>query len=199
MAKVNGEGQATVFSRNELDKFFKVVKNDSRYWYTLFKFLYYSGERSGCAIQTKWDDINLSRNLITFRPETRKGNQSRKPLNIHPELHKILIDAKKFYISEFGAKTVTEIKYVFCGLKNEFNHVSRSCVHDNFKKYLLKCGFENKGFSLHSFRRTFITRLYEANKNVKECMEITGHKNITQFMTYIDTNENSIIETINSL
>jgi len=199
MPKINGSGQGSVFTRKELDKFFKVMKSTNLYWYTLYKFLYYTGERSGCVIQTKWNDIDLTRDIIIFRDETRKGNYHRDPLDIHPELREILTDAIKTLRAKFGVANFAKMEYVFYGLRYEEDHISRSHLDNTFKKHLVLAGFENKGFSLHSFRRTFITRLYETNKNVKECMSITGHKNVTHFMAYIDVNPENIKEAIYSL
>ena len=199
MPKINGSGQGSVFSRKELDKFFKVIKSENLYFYTLYKFLYFTGERSGCVIQVKWNDIDLTRDIIIFRDETRKGKYHRDPLDIHPELRQVLTDTIKAMRDKFGVADFVKMEYVFYGLRNEGDHISRSHLDNSFKKHLLKCGFENKGFSLHSFRRTFVTRLYEVNKNVKECMTITGHKNVTHFMTYIQVNPENIKEAIYSL
>ena len=193
MPTINGEGQATVFTRDELNKFFKVInsgnKKNKNLWYLLYKFLYYSGERSGCAIQTLWSDINFENNLINFRKETRKGKLARKPLNLHPELRELLLKHKPMDNQGF----------IFPGITGKTDHIYRITLDKHFKRMLVLCGFENKGFSLHSFRRTFVTRLYQVNKNVKECMAITGHNSVSAFMLYIDLDEDRIIETINSL
>lgn len=209
MPTINGKGQATIFTRNELAKFFKVTKQHDFYWYCLFKFLYYSGERSGCVLQVKWSDINLDTNTISFRSETRKGKSSRKPIPIHPELKQVLIQYKPRHRERLNAlltrfnknHSMVDIDlgdFLFLS-PTKFTCLFRTSLDQKFRKLLLECGYENKGFSLHSFRRTFITRLYEINKNLKECMAMTGHKSITGFMLYIDISENSIVESINSL
>lgn len=210
MPTINGKGQATVFSRNELIKFFKVAKQHDFYWYCLFKFLYYSGERSGCVLQVKWSDIDTKTNVISFRSETRKGKSSRKPIPIHPELRQILFQYEPRHRERLNIlldkanknQEIIDIDLVrdFLFLSpTKFTYLFRSSLDQKFRKLLLECGYENKGFSLHSFRRTFITRLYEINKNIKECMAITGHTSVGNFMLYVDISENSIVESINSL
>lgn len=206
MPKINGKGQGSIFKDEQLDKLFKSLKKEGIFWYCFFKFLYYSGERSGCVIQVKWDDINLNENVIIFRPETRKNSTPRRDVHIHQELKEILVEYKKFhskkvieYLEFYGDEYVSEYKdYVFMSPLNP-SHISRTGLHQKFKRVLLACGLQNQGFSLHSFRRTFITKIYKVNKNVKECMAITGHASIQSFMRYIDINEDSITETINSL
>ena len=204
MPTINGKGQATVFTREELTKFFKVVKSD-RYYLTLFKCLYYSGERSGCVLQLKWSDVDFVNNLINFRPETRKGGIPRNPVPIHLELRDYLTKMKNLWLDEcddWQKKTGLMNKfwadYVFFAKKSA-GHTHRCVVDAKFRKLLLECGFENKGFSLHSFRRTFITRIYEENRNVKECMHLTGHKTVQHFMAYVEIDPKNIPEMINSL
>ena len=209
MPTINGKGQATIFSRNELIKFFKVAKQHDFYWYCLFKFLYYTGERSGCVLQVKWSDIDLDCDVISFRAETRKQKTNRKPIPIHPELKQVLMQYKPNHHEKVNAllsrmnkrHSIIDIDIsdiLFLSPRNP-THLFRTSLDEKFRKLLLECGYENKGFSLHSFRRTFITRLYEINKNIKECMAITGHKSMNGFMVYVDITENSIVETINSL
>lgn len=206
MAKINGKGQGSIFTDEQLNKFFKTIKKENIYWYCLFKFLYYSGERSGCVIQVKWNDIDFDKNIIIFRPETRKNRTPRREVHLHPELREILLEYKKHHkkrvtdlLECYGEEHVKDcIDFVFISPQNPA-YLSRSSCHRKLADFLISSGYGNKGFSLHSFRRTFITKIYKANKNIKECMAITGHASVQSFMMYIDVNEDSITETINSL
>ena len=195
MPKVNGQGQATVFTDQQLKKFMATVQADDQIkggnYFTLFNLLYYTGERSGCIIQLQWNDIHFNEKVIKFRSDTRKGGSSREAIDIHPILLQVLGNEYKKHVG-------LETDYLFYAL-HPFQHINRNTLDKKFRFLLEKSGLDGKGFSLHSFRRTFVTRIYAVNKDVKECMAITGHKSVSAFMRYVEVDPQNIKKTIEAL
>lgn len=202
MPTINGQGQATIFTEKQLSKFMDTVKSDDDLkggnYFTLFNLLYYTGERGGCVIQLKWDDIYLKEKVIKFRSETRKGGSSREAIDIHPILLQVLQNYHKRYYAPPSYNPLPN--YLFLSSRpGLLSPICRNTLDKKFRSLLIMSGLGGKGFSLHSFRRTFITRIYAANRNVKECMAITGHKSVAQFMKYVEANPERIKQTIEAL
>jgi len=64
-------------------------------------------------------------------------------------------------------------------------HLTRQAMDKAFRRAVKKAGFQNKGFSLYSARRGFITRLNEQGYDIKVIQRLTGHKSINSLIRYI--------------
>jgi len=54
-------------------------------------------------------------------------------------------------------------------------------------KYLVRCGLDNKGYSIHKLRHTAATLMYQNDVDVLQLKEILGHENLstTQIYTHV--------------
>lgn len=68
-------------------------------------------------------------------------------------------------------------------------HLSRQAIDKAFRLAVNKAGLSNKGLSLYSARRGFVTRLNELGYDIKTIQSLTGHKSLSSLVQYIDVSE----------
>jgi integrase/recombinase XerD len=82
--------------------------------------------------------------------------------------------------------------FLFLSLYRADKHLSRQAIDKAFRRAVKKAGLQNKGFSLYSARRDFITRLNEQGYDMKLIQKLTGHKNINSLIRYIDVTDEQL-------
>jgi len=82
-----------------------------------------------------------------------------------------------------------ESGFLFPSLYRADKHMSRQAIDKAFRRAVKKAGLQNKGFSLYSPRRGFITRLNEQGYDIKVIQKLTGHRSISSLIRYIDVTE----------
>jgi integrase/recombinase XerD len=85
-----------------------------------------------------------------------------------------------------------ESGFLFPSLYKSGQHLSRQAIDKAFRRALKKACLENKGFSLYSARRGFITRLNEQGYDIKVIQKLTGHKSIGSLIRYIDVTDEQL-------
>jgi integrase/recombinase XerD len=85
-----------------------------------------------------------------------------------------------------------ESGFLFPSLYKSGQHLSRQAIDKAFRRALKKACLENKGFSLYSARRGFITRLNEQGYDIKVIQRLTGHKTIESLIRYIDVTDEQL-------
>jgi integrase/recombinase XerD len=168
--KVNRHGQAAIFENSEWAKLRRSI-SDPKYL-LLLSIAYYTGERWGAILQLRWSDIQDGE--ITFRAVTRKGKQKTRQVPIHKTL-------KEFIAAYPGEKT----GLVFPSPRKPNQPISFQAVSKFLQARLEEAGLI--GFSTHSTRRTFITKLYRAGCDLKTLQALTGHQSIQVLSRYIET------------
>jgi integrase/recombinase XerD len=82
--------------------------------------------------------------------------------------------------------------FLFPSLYKEGRHLSRQAIDKAFRRAVKKACLENKGFSLYSARRGFVTRLNEQGYDIKVIQKLTGHKSISSLIRYIDVTDEQL-------
>ncbi|NEN89770.1 MAG: site-specific integrase [Okeania sp. SIO3H1] len=159
----------------------------------------YTGERIGAVLQLKIENVyfNPARLVplpeITFPAESRKkspgGVASTRQV---PIIKPLLIELQKFHLT-------AQSGWLFPAKTNPSKHLNRQIFDKNFRVAVEKAGLSHRGISLHSLRRTLITRLHEAGYSIAIIQEITGHKSINALRQYIDIEPEAIDKAINSV
>ncbi|NER08408.1 MAG: site-specific integrase [Okeania sp. SIO3C4] len=159
----------------------------------------YTGERIGAVLQLKVENVYSNLARPTPLPEITFPAQSRKksPDGIAhtrqvPIIKPLLIEFKRF-------QPTAQSGWLFPAKTNPSKHLSRQIFDKNFRVAVEKAGLAHRGISLHSLRRTLITRLHNAGYSVAIIQEITGHKNINALREYIDIEPEAIDKAINSI
>jgi integrase/recombinase XerD len=97
-----------------------------------------------------------------------------------------------------GAYQPPESGFLFPSLYKPDKHLSRQAIDKAFRRALKKAGLQNKGFSLYSARRGFITRLNDQGLDIKVIQRLTGHKSINSLIRYIDVTDDQLRNAISN-
>ncbi|NET30010.1 site-specific integrase [Okeania sp. SIO1I7] len=159
----------------------------------------YTGERIGAVLQLKIENVYFNPARLVPLPEITFPSESRKksPGGIAstrqvPIIKPLLIELQKFHLA-------AQSGWLFPSRANPLKHLSRQVFDKNFRVAVKKAGLSHRGISLHSLRRTLITRLHKAGYSIAIIQEITGHKSINALRQYIDIEPEAIDKAINSV
>lgn len=182
MPKYNRSGQAAVLSEADSAKIRRQLKNKGHrlFW----DLACYTGERWGAIAQLQVLDVYepyslKPREVITFRAVTRKadpsGQRQTRQVDVHPTLREIL-----------EAYTPASEGYLFPSSQRPGQPISFAAASLFLRAALESAGLGRRGFSTHSTRRTFITRLYYLGVDLKTLQAITGHKALSALEKYVE-------------
>lgn len=174
------EEKDNFFTAEEYDKFISTFEKDDPYRF-LFEFLYVSGVRIGEALALKWKDINLENNTVKINKSINLLKQVTKPKNSY-SIRTISIstkcseDMRHFrYDIEYG----NEDEPVFFSFKQS----KRVTIKRILDKH---CEIANvKKITIHGFRHSCASRLFNAGVNISLISKHLGHSNVsTTLNTY---------------
>lgn len=191
MAKVSGHGQAAIISDAEYLKIRKfLISKPHRLLLDIAK---YTGERWGAIVQLRVDDVyegDKVRAHITFRASTRKadpkGVRKTRQVPVHPQLKEVLE----------GYMHITESPWLFPSRINSETHITLRAADLMFRGAVEKAFLAHKGFSTHSTRRTFITRLWEKGIDIHTIQLITGHQDLKSLIRYIEADPERVAKAV---
>lgn len=157
--------------------------------YTLFRVLIYSGIRRGEALALKWDDIDFKNNVINVSKAIATGLNS-KPYISSPktkssyrsvkidsmtikQLNKLRVH-QKTWLLERGINQKNTENFVFCNTNGEMLTLTKpqKWLNTILKKYQLP------KITLHGFRHTHCSLLFESGASIKEVQERLGHSDV---------------------
>ncbi len=192
--KNNRSGQAAIISNGDYAKIRGEIK--SKKYKLLLDIARYTGERWGCIIQLKFGDVYFEKkpkDNIIFRSSTRKaspdGKRHTREVPIHPHLEEILC------AYEVGDAP----DYIFPGKGWSDQSISLRAADFIFRAAVDRAGLSHKGYSTHSTRRTFITRLWEKGTDLHLVQKITGHQDLKSLIRYVECNPDLIKKAIANL
>ncbi|TKN17282.1 site-specific integrase [Enterococcus sp. VV15] len=178
------------YEKDELKTFLNFCEKDSfPITYPLFRLLAFTGMRKGEALALTWDDIdffsktvsitkttvkNGSNQIVTNEPKTAASNRT---ISLDDETLNVLINwqkKQKEYLLAHGQVVKKKNQIVFASKNNNYldssrpnNVLSRICKKNNFND-----------ISVHGFRHTHCSLLFEAGLSIKEVQERLGHSDI---------------------
>lgn len=153
----------------------------------IFHMLYYCGLRKGELLNLDWDDLDLGKDTLTVR--TSK-NKTGRIVPIHPEV-KGLLDT---YLAQ---RLPLENRALFIGEKG--NRMCKASFTNMMNTYLKISGLKKKGYSAHSLRHSFATRLIENNVNLFLVQRLLGHKSLDATKVYVHFDSEGYREAIGVL
>lgn len=185
--KVCRSGQAAIITESDYQKIRKCIK--SKKYKLLLDIARYTGERWGAIVQLRVADLfeigGSVRSHITFRACTRKaapnGKRSTRQVPVHPLLEEIL-----------NAYPAAQGEWLFPGRLDSFKPITLRAADLMFRTALEQAGLAHKGYSTHSTRRTFITRLWEQGVDLHTIQLLTGHCDTKSLVRYIEANPERI-------
>ena len=147
--------------------------------------MYFLAARVGEATSIRVRNINSNYQVVTLEKMTTKCKETREI----PIGSKLLSDLQG-WISDNDLK---DDDYIFFSSSRNIKQVpgskklSNQSVDEYFSKTFDWIGIQ--GASTHSFRRSSLTHLMEKNWNVREIMDISGHKNLLSLQQYLDSDK----------
>ena len=185
MSKKNGCGKSEVFSEDSYKQLRDCLPSPRDRLIVAIAF--YTGERLGAVLRLESSMVYadakqaIALEKITFPARVRKGKRDTRQVFIHEALKDFL----ESYQPPIG-------KWLFPSPRNKEKHLSFSAFDKMLRKALRKAGLGEMGFSAHSFRRTFISRLNKEKIDLKTIQAITKHRSVASLCEYIDVDEQDI-------
>ncbi|MEG4109005.1 tyrosine-type recombinase/integrase [Microcoleus sp. S13_C5] len=184
LVKICGVGQATPLNPVTFQQISNHLTSDCHKLFLAVA--WYTGERPEAILSMDvkhvYEDVQKRkpRDTVLYPLFNRKDKQTREvPSNWALKLM-------------LGAYEAPESGFLFPSLYRTDKHLSRQAIDKAFRRALKKAGLQNKGFSLYSARRGFITRLNEQGLDIKVIQRLTGHKSINSLIRYIDVTDDQL-------
>ncbi len=194
--KISRCGQAEIFSDDQRIRIRKSYSNSMHR--LIFDIACFTGERWGAILQLRVTDCyhNIRnhevRDTILFRGSTRKRSAGRAGVTREVPLHSTLREILRAHSPPNG-------NLLFPSPRDHEKPISFQSADRAFRNALDRCGLSERGFSTHSTRRTFITRLSERGTDVRTIQAITGHRSMGSVQRYIEVNKDRISSAIENL
>lgn len=182
------------YTKNELLEFLEKCKKSSRspFNVTFFHILGYTGLRKGEALGLKWKDIDFQNKTLKVSrtavkvdgkqfchsPKTKK---SRRTISIDDHTISLLKTWKIYQMKKFmahGVKFEGTEQYIFTNRDCKWYSYSHISDLNN----ILAERFNMRKITIHGFRHTHCSLLFESGATIKEVQERLGHSNIKTTM-----------------
>ncbi len=202
--KYEVEKELNIWTYDEFKRFIDVV--DDQIYYTLFKFLFYTGCRLGEALALSFNDIEdnvltinktitkefVNGKRIITPPKTKKSNRK---ILLDPGLLSDIKQLREYYIKNF--KDFNNKFFIFGGI----NPLAPTTIERKKNHYCVIA--DVKQIRLHDFRHSHATLLVNNNIPINVVADRLGHADINMtYSVYVHKNlenEKRVIETLNSL
>lgn len=185
--KCDRHGQAAIISPSDWVKMKRHCLNPA--YRIMFSIAHFTGERMGAIRQLKVRDVfdatGRPGSTITFRAKTRKGKDAKtRQVPIHADLMTLLA----------AYRPSADHVWLFPGRGDR--PITFRAVDYYFRDLIARCGLDAKGYSTHSFRRTFITTLHRRGVDLFTIKQLTGHQDMASLLRYIETDPNRHIQAL---
>lgn len=89
----------------------------------------------------------------------------------------------------------TDSGHVFLSPKSK-KPISKTSLHDEFKRCVKMAGLNEKEINLHRLRHTYGTNLYESGIDIRGVKEAMGHEDISSTLGYVEVSKKDLREKI---
>ena len=155
----------------------------------IFAVCLFSGCRINEACTLFTEDVytlqGIVRSHLTIRKSNTKGKLSTRTIPIIQDLRSILAG----YYPEAGKKWMFPGRYG--------SHIDSDSAARIFRMACQRVGIE--GASTHSFRRTALTQMSDANIPLRVIAEVSGHRDLTQLQTYLEVRPEQVLGAVSAL
>lgn len=197
------------YTKEELSEFLKFAKDYSDAFHVFYHTIAYTGLRRGEALALKWKEIDLDNKTITVNHtavildgkqvlQSPKTKASKRIIQIDDNTIKILkswrLQQKKDFLKA-GKVYLHDENFVFTNYAQEWTRLK---TINNTLKYFYNHHPELKEITVHGFRHTHASLLFEAGVEAKAISDRLGHTNIqTTLNLYTHLNDTQRINTVN--
>jgi len=153
----------------------------------IFTMFAYTGLRRTELINLNWNDINLGNKYLIVRKSKNK-NQRIIPL------HDRVIELLDKYLSE---RLPLKNNALFIGRTGERIH--HNSLKNLFDRYIKIAGLSGKGYTIHTLRHTFVTRLLNKDVSLVNIKNLMGHRSLESTQIYLHMTGKELEDSINLL
>ena len=180
MCKTNRSGKSTCLSENQIEIF---CSNLPIKYSLLAELMYFSAGRVKEITTIGVRNLNFKDGTLTIEKSSTKTKESRM-VPIHPRV----MNGLESWIKEHELKNDDHVFFTDSRnttFKKGEKSISTQSVDQFFRKTFDWVGIS--GGSTHSFRRSRLTHLLQRGWNLREIMDISGHKNLLSLQQYLDS------------
>lgn len=172
--------------KEQLNNLLSVIQSNETYQsFVMFRLLAFTGIRKGELLALVWEDINLQEETLSINKSvsslidgpiitSTKTIASERKLSIDPQTLDYLkiwkLKQKKLLLSKGIRVKSNDRQLIFSNQKNEILY------HNYLKEILDK--YPEYQITVHSFRHTHSSLLFEAGASIKQVQERLGHADI---------------------
>ncbi|MBD7945271.1 site-specific integrase [Psychrobacillus sp. Sa2BUA9] len=187
------------YNMQQLEEFLSTIeKNEKMKVYVLFRLLAFTGARKGEVLALTWDDINFIEKTIRFNKTLAKTEESTRYVQTPKTAQSkrtISVDDKTLDVLEKWKKTQAKLLLTY-GINTTFNNnqpvlasTDKRAMNDYhstvYPNHQLKALIKKYGFppiTIHGFRHTHASLLFEAGASLKDVQDRIGHTDIKTTM-----------------
>ena len=180
MCKTNRSGKSACLNENQIEIF---CSNLPIKYSLLSELMYFSSGRVKEISTIRVRNLNFQDGILTIEKSSTKTKES-KMIPIHPRV----MEGLKSWVRQNELKNDD---YVFFTESKNTKYrkgeksISTQSVDQFFRKTFDWIGII--GGSSHSFRRSRLTHLLQRGWNLREIMDISGHKTLLSLQQYLDS------------
>jgi len=147
----------------------------------------FAGLRKSELLNLNWDDVNLGSKYLIVR------NGKNRTDRIIP-LHERIFDLLEKYLSE---RLPLQSSALIIGVQGK--RLSKNSLNLIFKKYITLSGLSSKGYTIHTLRHTFATRLLNRDVSLIKIKNLLGHHSIESTEIYLHATKKDLADSVNLL
>ena len=180
------EKTPSFFSREDFQKLISFIKEGWLREVVIFAVL--TGMRRGEITNLRWQDVDLSRKLLTIQSsptfKTKSGKRRTIPLN----------DTAFYILSARHGKDTSAFVFSLNGEK-----ISEGWLTHAFKKAVYDAHLKDDRLHLHSLRHTFASWLVQDGVSIYAVKELLGHSDVKTTQVYSHLQPEQMHGTVNKI
>ncbi len=153
----------------------------------IFTMFAYTGLRRTELINLNWNDINLGNKYLIVR---KSKNKNQRVIPLHDKVIKLL----DIYLEQ---RLPLKNNALFIGRTDQRIH--QNSLKNLFDRYIKISGLSGKGYTTHTLRHTFATRLLHKNVSLVNIKNLMGHRSLESTQIYLHVTGKELKESINVL
>lgn len=182
------------YDKEELEQFYSALqKEDNKKNLALFRLLAFTGARVGEILALEWRDIDFTGKALSINKTLTRGLNNRLMVDVpktRNSIRTISLDKTTLQVLrlwktkqaedyfKLGFNTSSNKQPVFTNSKNAY--VNSAKVYKEYIKLVEK--YNLKKITIHGFRHTHCSLLFEAGATIKEVQDRLGHTDVKTTM-----------------